>query len=248
MGLLFTFIIGLFILLGSVIVFLLKNNNKFIHFCMSLSLGVIVMLIALELLPEVLELFGENYNSNITIMMTIGFTGLGILILKLIDLFIPHHHNHKEDNHENLYHVGIVSAIALILHNIIEGMAVYGSVESSFSLGLLVSIGVGLHNIPLGMLITSTIYKSGKNLKHTLFIVALISLSSFVGGIIMFFNNTLLLNATILGILLSITQGMLIYIMIFELLPHLLHEKNKFRVVLGVIIGVLLFFGSTFLE
>ena len=43
-ALLFTFIIGLFLLLGSFIVFVVKNNDKFILFSISIAFGVMVSL------------------------------------------------------------------------------------------------------------------------------------------------------------------------------------------------------------
>jgi ZIP family zinc transporter len=251
LGLFFTLAIGLFIVLGSIIVFVTKNNNKFIHFSISLAFGVMGALVVLELLPETFELIGENYSQSITIALVVGFALVGVLGLKLIDHFIPDHHVHhdeKKDTKDNFFHIGLISSIALILHNIIEGMAVYSSLTSSLSLGVLVSIGVGLHNIPMGMVITSTFYKANNNIRKTMFMIFIISISTFVGGLIMYFNSGFLINDTILGILLSITMGMLIYIIIFELLPHIIHSENKKKDILGIILGILLIVISVLFE
>ena len=45
------------------------------------------------------------------------------------------------------------------MHNFIEGMAIYSSVNSSLELGILISIGVGLHNIPMGWLLLQQFIK-----------------------------------------------------------------------------------------
>ena len=100
--------------------------------------------------------------------------------------------------------------------------------------------GIGLHNIPLGMVITSTIYKSNNNIKKTLTIVILVSLSTFLGGLIMMLLSGALVNELILGILLSITLGMLIYISVFELLPKMLESKDKKTIISGILIGIIL--------
>ena len=147
-----------------------------------------------------------------------------------------------ENEKDNLIHIGVVSSIAIIIHNVIEGMAVYNTVNSSLDLGILLSLGVGLHNIPLGMAISSTFYTSLKNKNKTNLIIILISLSTFLGGLIMsIFNVT---NEFIISILLSITIGMLIYINIIELLPRLIKYKNKKMVLISTLIGIILLFIS----
>ena len=42
----------------------------------------------------------------------------------------------------------------------------------------------------------------------------------------------------ITGILISLTLGMIVYIVLFELLVHLMHTKNKLLSAAGVAIGV----------
>ena len=70
----------------------------------------------------------------------------------------------KHELKENLIHIGLVTSVALILHNIIEGMAIYSSVLSDKSLGLAMTIGIGFHNIPLGMVIAGAFYQSNENI------------------------------------------------------------------------------------
>ncbi len=240
-ALLLTFILGLFILLGTIIVLITKNNEKFVSFSLALAFGVMISLSIFELFPESYEHLEAMGNWRIIILL--GCIVFGIVLLKILDHFIPHHaldegHHHSKREHiEHLYHIGIVSSVALVLHNIIEGMAIYGTASTSSHLGLLVGLGVGLHNIPMGMIIASTFYKSSENKRKTLIISFLISISTFLGGMIMFFLNGVMKEEIILGILLSITLGMIIYIVLFELLEQILHSKNKKETILGVVSG-----------
>ncbi|MDD4718495.1 MAG: ZIP family metal transporter [Bacilli bacterium] len=236
-GLLFTLVVGLFILVGTVITKLTKNNDKFVHFSISMALGVIASLIIIELLPESFELLSESYNTTITVIMVIGFSVLGLLLLMALENLIPHHgHGHSEE----LFHLGLVSSVAIILHNIIEGMAIYATAISSTSMGILMGIGVGLHNIPMGMVVTSALNKAKTSKGKIIAILGSISLSTFVGGLIMYFNSDVLNNTTLLGIVLSITQGMLLYIVIFELLPHIKHCEDKKNNIVGIIFGIMI--------
>lgn len=250
-GLLFTFGLGLFILVGAIIVFVTKNNDKFVSFSISIAFGVMATLIVGELIPETLELLETRYDLTKSIIMIIICVLIGISVLKLLDLFIPDHDRDDEsekEHNEQLAHIGFVSSIALVLHNIIEGMAIYSTVTKSLQLGLLVSIGVGLHNIPLGMVITSTFYKANNDKRKTLLIVLGISLSTFLGGIIMYFLAGKVISDVVLAILLGITLGMLLYIVLFELLPQIIHTKYKKETIFGILIGVLLLVVSLVLE
>ena len=230
-GLLFTLLLGFFIIIGVYLMHLFKNKEKFLIISLSMAFGVMMCLVLFELLPETYETFKELYNWKKAVIFIILFSIIGFGILKLLDKFIPDH-DHKNEK-DNLIHIGVVSSIAIIIHNVIEGMAVYNTVNSSLDLGILLSLGVGLHNIPLGMAISSTFYTSLKNKKKTNLIIILISLSTFLGGLII-----------IISILLSITIGMLIYINIIELLPRLIKYKNKKMVLISTLIGIILLFIS----
>lgn len=244
-GLVLTLVLGLFIIIGAFLMHIFENKEKFLVISLSMAFGVMASLIFLELLPESFEIFNEKYSSIISIVMILIFSIIGFLILKILDKFIP---DHEDDDEANLIHVGIVSSIAIILHNIIEGMAIYNTFNTSINLGILLSIGVGLHNIPLGMVLSSTFYKSLSNKKKSNVIIFLISTSTFVGGLIMCIFNNVFKNEFIIGLLLSITVGMLVYINIIEILPKLIKSKDKKMIITSIIVGILILFVSVFLE
>lgn len=243
-GLMMAFIAGITIFIGTIIVFLSKNNKKLIEFSISMAVGVMTTLLIFELLPESFELLHEQVQSSSTIIILII---LGILLLKMLDLFIPDHNHDDIIDDKNLFHISLVSSIALILHNIIEGMAIYSTTITNSRMGLLVTLGIALHNIPLGIMITSTFYKSNNSKKKTLILILLIALSTLVGGLLMLFLSTMISNM-IIGILLSITSGMLIYIILFELLPEVIKTKNKKISFLGIMLGIIIFLLTLFLE
>ena len=214
MGLLITLILGLFILIGVLLVKIPKNTKLIENLSISVALGCMISLAVSDLLPEIYETFSNK------IYLIIIFVVIGVLILKLLDIFIPEHdHEHglsHECTEENLLHIGIVSTIAIVLHNIIEGMAVYSITTESVKVGLLMALGVGLHN----MIFLSTI-------------------STFIGGLLMALISSLI-SDFVIGILLCLTLGMIIYIVFFELFPHVLHSKNKILSIIGILMGILI--------
>jgi len=250
MGLLLTLILGIFIIIGAIIVFLTKNNDKFVQFSISLAFGVMTMLIILDLLPEAFEIIDSGNMIYNIIYILIGST-IGFLLLKILDHFIPDHHDDPEDEHDddkNLKHIGLVSSIALVIHNIVEGMAIYLLVTSDLKAGLMACIGVGLHNIPLGMVIASTFYKSNQSKKNTMFIILGISLSTFIGGLFIYFFNLSSIIEILEGITITLTTGMLTYILIMELLPKVIHSKDKKITISGILLGVLLLVSTLFVH
>lgn len=242
MSLLITLIVGLFTLLGSFIVITTNNSKKIVDFSVSLGFGVLIALIILGIFPESLELIQTKYSLTSSIIVILLLVIIGIFILKILDKFIPDHHSH---NKNNLIHVGLITSVALFIHNYLEGMAVYTSLNTSLNFGLMLALGVALHNIPLGMSITSFLYHQGK--KKAIIYSLFVSLATFFGGLTILVFNDLIIDEFIRGVILSITLGMLVYIIIFELLPHILKNKNKLKSILGIIVGIIIFSISKFI-
>ncbi len=252
-ALILTLIIGLFMLIGSLIIFLTDDNDHIINFAISMAFSIMIFLLGVDLIPEAYSLIGNsNLIESTTILIILAL--IGISMLKILDHYIPHHHDdHCDDGHHHdeemeeshLFHIGLVSTIAIALHNIIEGMAVYGTIISSLQTGFLICIGISLHNIPLGMAITSTLYKANHSVKKTLFYIFLLSISPFLGGLIMWPLGLTAYGNLILTILMGITIGMLIYIIIFELLPTVIETKHLKTTFLGILTGIIIMVIST---
>ena len=226
-AILITLLSGLSFLLGYLITKFVKNEKRLVIFAVGFSFTVILGLILFDLLPESFELMKSKY-------ALVGFILSGILVLKILDVFVPDHsHTSNHDNH--MEHIGLISAIALILHNIIEGTAIYSNALSSVKVGLMMALAVSFHNIPLGIQVSSLV----KNKKEKLILLSSLVLSSIVGiALINLFNVTI--SDNVLGVLMSITLGMLIYIAFFELLCEIKeHFKDK-TLWLGVIVGAIL--------
>ena len=67
----------------------------------------------------------------------------------------------------------------------------------------------------------------------------IVSISTFIGGLFAFIFKGVFINELFSGIILSITLGMLVYIVLFELLPHIVEEKNNKISLIGILFGIL---------
>lgn len=231
--LLINFIVGLFFLAGAFISLKNNQNKNLSNFSIGMAFSVLLILLFIDIIPETIELFDDNK----LLCITAG-TLIGICILFLLEKIIPHHDHFKEQKHHNnhLNHIGIMTSLALIIHNIVEGMSIYGVSQSDLKTGLIYAIGVGLHNIPFGIEITAMFDK--KSSKKMWICLILLTISTFIGGLIIFILKDNLSNF-ILGSLLSVTIGMILYLIFNELLIELKENFNKYSLY-GLLIGIIL--------
>jgi len=229
-GIIFTILVGLFFLIGIYAFKNTKNREKTSTFTIALAFVVLTGLLVFDLLPHLVE----SKNLYLIIPCLIGF-----FVLIILDKFIPHHnHEHsdkkcnKHDHDLHLNHIGIVTIMALAIHNMIEGLTLYSVTLSSVKSGFLMMASISLHNIPLGFQIGNSL----KNKKYSKLLIILLCTSSLIGAlIIMLFG---FLNDTITHILLALTFGMLLYILIFELFREIKSSFKKKEVMCGIILGI----------
>ena len=225
MEILITFFLGIFIIAGACVARCVRNTKIIEQLSISAAFGTMLALSIMELFPEAFEQLGKD---NVWVIIT--FIALGVLLLKLLD---------------HLIHIGIISSIAVILHNVIEGMAVYSIAAESLSSGVMMAIAVGLHNIPMGMVIYSTLRQEKKTTRTAL--ISGVALSTFAGGLIMA-SLWFIITPFVIGILMSLTLGMIIYILIFELAPHVMQSSSRALSAIGILAGIAVILAGGFLE
>ena len=222
-----TLISGLFYLVGLIAYKFVKHKKELTIAAISCAAVVILGLIIFDLLPELIEI------NNLVLFV---FVILGFCLLFLIDKLIPHHnHNHHkndEDTKEHkarLEHVSIITILALSLHNLIEGMALYSIGLENLHSGILMVVGIGLHNLPFGFQIAGV--------KNKL-LVFLLVISAFLGGLITFFFGDI--DELLQGIILALSLGMLVHILVFELFKEIKENAKHLWTIYGIIIGILI--------
>lgn len=239
------FLVGFIIFVGAIIAFKFKNKQVLLDFSIALALSVLLTLGFIEILPESLELIGSSFSSTYSYIIVFLLSLFGILILKVLDKFVPDHSNHGKGTKKVLAHIAIVTSLAVFVHNIIEGMALYSAFIVSFKTGLIFSIGIAFHNIALGLAISTQFYESNKDKKKTLFLMFLLAIATFIGAILMLLFNIIMESNLVLGIVLSITLGMILYIVFFELLMLFINSKHKKISTLGFVLGILIMIITT---
>ncbi len=228
MILVITFLLGLFFAAGAAAARLSDNTRKIEEISISVAAGAMSALAAADIIPEILhEMSGTG------LIKAVLFTAAGVVFLKLLDRFVPEHHG-DEESPGAMIHIGIISALAIMLHNIIEGMAVYELGADSLRQGVIFAIGVGLHNIPMGMLVYSTLKGETGVKKYTVLFAVMIS--TFAGGLVMAALGNCM-SHTLIDLLTCLTLGMIIYIISSELVPYMAAHRNYRVYAAGIAAG-----------
>ncbi len=218
---------GLSTLIGFVpLLFNLKNEKTIIMASLAFASGVMICVSITDLIPESFNLLTSIFKGFPALLFLLIFISLGVIISMLIDKFLPKSEN-KNVSNKKLYRLGLVSMLAIIMHNIPEGVATFLSSSTNKSLGLSLAFAISFHNIPEGISIAMPIYFSTKS-KFKAFIYTLISgLSEPLGAILAYFFLASIINNFIMSIILSIISGIMIHISIYELLSESLSYKNR---------------------
>lgn len=129
--------------------------------------------------------------------------------------------------------------LAIILHNIPEGIATFLASTSDMSLGIALTIAIALHNIPEGISISIPIYYSSNSKKRAILYTLISALSEPFGALLAYLFLSKIVTDTIMGCIFSIIAGIMIFISMFELLPTSFKYKNRGVTILFFIIGIL---------
>ena len=198
-----TFLSGISTLLGIIPTYLnIKYKNHIIKLSIALSSLIMLLVSITSLIPESYKYLNKDK------LQVLIYIIIGIIISKQLD--------NKIDNTNNLLKIGILSTITLILHNIPEGIITYITSLNNIKLGIKLSIAIALHNIPEGIIISVPLYYSTNNRKLAYLYTTISGFSELLGAILAKTFIELITN-NILGIILSITSGIMIYISLFEL-------------------------------
>jgi len=245
-----TTIVGLSMGLGSLLSFIVKETNKrFLSLSLSFSAGIMIYVSFMAILPEGMELVESHYGGEGGgFIPLIGFFG-GMLITAIIEKVVhkfgghyhghhhDHDHHHKEDDH--LSKLGLMSAIAIAIHNLPEGLAIFTAGLKDITVAIPIAGAVILHNIPLSIAISVPIYHSTGSKKKAFVYSLLVGLCQPLGAIIGYLVLSNFFTDLLFGILFSIVAGIMIFVSLDELLPSSQKGQDHHISVYGAIAGMI---------
>ncbi len=227
-------IAGFSTVLGCLGIFIpIKKHDEFITFAISMSLSVMIMVSLFDLIPSSLPNIGGSAFSSIALFIT--FFGSGYLLVDILNRLIE-----REKGSNNLYKLGILSFIALVLHNLPEGILTFMSTYQDFNLGLSLCIAIALHNIPEGISIAVPIYYSTGSIFKALKYTLLSAIAEPVGAILAYLIFKDFITEQMISMFLILVAGIMITLSINKMLPEALLYNKKKPLYIGFIVGVII--------
>lgn len=245
-----TLFAGLATGIGSLLAFYTKQTNKkFLAATLGFSAGVMIYVSLIEIFAEakasLIQEMGHTKGYWVTVLSFFG----GILLIGLIDKFVPNKENpHEmrdvnemsEEKHEAnaLLRLGMFSALAIAIHNFPEGIATFMSVLQSPRLGISIAVAVAIHNIPEGIAVSVPVFFATGNRKKAFTYSFLSGLSEPLGALVGFIVLRSFISPSLFGIIFAAVAGIMVYISLDELLPTAEKYGNHHVSIYGLISGM----------
>lgn len=239
---------GLSTMLGAIFIFFkFKDSDGIILKALAFASGVMISICFTDLLPSSFSGFMDIYRIFPAFLFTAIFIVVGIILSMLINKYLPGNNTSDSNSNKVLYKVGLISMIAIIFHNIPEGIATFMISNHDLKLGLSLALAITLHNIPEGISISIPIYYSTKSKAKSLLYTFISGVSEPLGALLAYLFLSPYMNGFVMSILFALIAGIMLYIPIYELMPTSLSYGNKGKTILFFVIGGLFMVGCHYL-
>lgn len=246
-AMLMTLFAGLTTAIGGGIAFIVKKDNlRALSVGLGFSAGVMIFLSFTDIIPEASEMLAVNYPNMHEWMVFMGFI-IGIVVAILIDYFLPDHVDPDEladpeapcNHRHKIKRAGLLTAIAICVHNFPEGMATFLTTTQDLTLGITVGLAIAIHNIPEGIAVALPIYHVTGKKRYAMLYAALSGMTEPIGALIGMILFSLFLPQVLVGILLAAVAGIMIYLSFDTLLPLSREYGNWHLSMVGIVTGML---------
>lgn len=225
-------------LLGGLVAF--KNKDR-LHRILGYTAGVILGLVAFDLLPEIFELV-HKLDMNATGPMVALVCGF--LLFHIIEKSILIHHAQEGEYQKGHHHpqVGVASALALAGHSFLDGVGIGLGFQIGEPVGIAVAIAVIAHDFSDGLNTVSLMLMNKNNRRRSLMLLLIDALAPILGAL-----STLLIDISDGGMVLYLGffAGFLLYIGASEILPEAHSKRSSYSTIALTIAGAAFMFVVT---
>ncbi len=214
----------------------LRNRDR-LHRILGYTAGVILGVIAFDLLPEIFKIVSEQKIEATWPMVALV---VGFLLFHIAEKTIAMHHAHDEEYSEHKHpDIGMASALALVGHSFLDGVGIGIGFQAGEAVGITVAIAVIAHDFADGLNTVSLMLTHRNSRKRSIVLLILDALAPVFGALSTLFFT---LNDTSLVIYLGFFTGFLLYIGASDILPEA-HSKHSSKVtILLTVLGALFMF------
>ncbi len=214
----------------------IKSKDR-LHLVLGLSAGLLLGLVAFDLLPEVFSLGTQELLGApaVSVALVAGF----LLLHFYEQLFGSHEPAESDYGHDHKHSssvAGSLGALAMGGHVFLDGLALGVAFKVSSDLGIAVFIALLVHAFSDGLNTVSFLIKSGSWGKKGVWLLGVDAIARISGAAI---GSSFAVNDNFVGLYLALFAGIVIYLATSHILPEA-HSRHKSRyTIMATIIGVL---------
>jgi len=248
--LLLTLFAGLATGIGSLIAFFAKQTNKrFLSFSLGLSAGVMIYVSFVEIFSQAQDHLTSELGKKEGMTGTVLFLFWGKAIIAIIDRLVPSFENPHEvksvesmdeppPHKTKLMRMGVMTALAIGIHNFPEGIATFVAAVESPTLGIAIAVAIAIHNIPEGIAVSVPIYYATGDRKKAFRLSLLSGLAEPVGALLAYLILMPFMSPIMMGCVFAAVAGIMVFISIDELLPAAREYGEHHISIYGLIAGM----------
>ncbi|WP_019569038.1 ZIP family metal transporter [Thioalkalivibrio sp. ALE11] len=240
-GLLASFVAGLFTAVGAIPIFFLRRLKQSVEDAMmGFGAGVMLSATAFELaLPAVEQAEAQHGSVAMAIVVLAGGIGLGGAFLLLLHKLVPHEHfvigPQSGADPSKIRRVWLF-IFAIALHNLPEGLAVgVGFGGDDVSDGIALAVAIGLQNMPEGLVVAIALLSLGYSRAMAFGVTLLTGLVQPVGGLIG--AGAITLMEFLLPWGLAFAAGAMLFVISHEIIPESHRKGHEAQATTGVLVG-----------
>ncbi len=247
---LLTLFAGLATGIGSLIALVARHTNKrFLSFSLGLSAGVMIYVSFVELFSQSQETLIGVLGLKGGMLTTVTFFFAGMLLIGIIDRLVPSVENPHEarsiesmdepSGHKGkLMRMGIMTALAIGIHNFPEGVATFTAAIQNPTLGIAIAVAIAIHNIPEGIAVAVPVYHATGNRKKAFYLSFLSGLAEPVGALLAYLILMPFMSPLVMGCVFAVVAGIMVFISLDELLPAAREYGEHHISIYGLIAGM----------
>lgn len=230
---------------GCIALFANNKNTNFLSVSLGFSAGVMIYVSLVKILAEANYFLNNSFGFKLGSLYTIIAFFSGMLIVMIINKIIPNDIKPEKlitkkewQKRSKLLRTGLLTALAIALHNFPEGIASFVTFIHSPLIAIPVIIAIALHNIPEGIAVSVPIYYASNNKEKAFVYSLLLGMSEPLGAIIGYLILIPFMNDIIFGLLYATIAGIMVYISFNELLPAAREYGHHYLTIYGLISGM----------
>jgi ZIP family zinc transporter len=217
----------------------LRHRDR-LHLILGFTAGVLLGLVAFELLPEIFELDHDLSIAGLP-AVTIPFV-VGFLALHVVERSMGVHHAHEGEyrDHHHDQRLGIASAGALAAHSFLDGVGIGLAFQLGEGLGLTVALAVIAHDFADGLNTVSLMLRHGNSARRARIMLVVDAAAPLLGA-----ASTLLFSLPdqAVALYLAFFAGFLLYLATGDILPEA-HARHPGRLTMLTTLGGVAFIGT----